>query len=149
MCDRSWAHCPLRTEGLTLLCFAAVMCLPDAPDLTLLITCSSCQTKVLVCCKLYKSRCLVRLWWSCSPKTLHYKQNTWHFHCLFSLTVVQLAARQSQIEMVIRGNLAKKSDVPTWVWVSRAQEIPGRRRKNVTLFCHTQSPAKKKKKTFK
>lgn len=22
-----------------------------------------------------------------SPKTLHYKQNTWHFQCLFSLTV--------------------------------------------------------------
>lgn len=22
-----------------------------------------------------------------SPKTLHYKQSTWHFQCLFSLTV--------------------------------------------------------------
>lgn len=67
-------------------CFAALMCLPDGPDLTLLITCSSCQTKVLVGCKLHKSRCLACLWWAAPLKHFVTKQNTWHFRCLFSLT---------------------------------------------------------------
>lgn len=76
MCDRSWARCPPRTESLTPLCFVAVMCLPDGPDLTLLILCSSCHTKVLVGCKLYKSRCLVCLWLAVPLK--HFITNRTH-----------------------------------------------------------------------
>lgn len=145
MCDRSWACCPPRTKSLTSLCCAAVMCLPDAPDLTLLILCSSCHTKALVGCKLYKSQCLVCLWLAVPLK--HFITNRTHgISNVYSVSQCTTSSKAKSNQNGHPWKLEKKSDIMTWVWISstqsRAQENPSRKTKNVTLFCHTQSPAK-------